>query len=235
MKKSIFILLCAALLLPFFTQAQKEDKIKTQQLSEFSKVIIEGHADVHLYPSDRNELRIEVRSSEIWDRLEVEEKGDVLHVYYRENSGKIGVRDEKFIVQLAYTQLDELEVMGKIWLVSESVLQEDVLKITGEGMIKGELDVEVNKLLVRMHGLIRMNVSGEAEYAKFELEGMGKIDGANLVAQHAKTEVEGWAKTKIDVRETYSASHGGIGSINYKGNPKKKRISREGISFVRGN
>ncbi|MEM0992208.1 MAG: DUF2807 domain-containing protein [Bacteroidota bacterium] len=234
MMRSIFTLVCIALALPFLTQAQQSDRIRTYEIADFSKVIVEGHADVHLYPSDKNELRIEARQKDLWDNLEIEEADGLLHIFHHENDGDFDIRDEKFTIQLAYTNLEELEVIGKIWLASESVLEGDRLKIVGEGMIKGDLSVAVEKLLVRMDGLIQVDVFGSAEYATLELYGMGKINGANLTAQHARTKVEGWAKTKIDVRETYEASHEGIGSINFTGSPRKKRISREGISFVRG-
>ena len=223
----------ALFLLPNFSLAQKNDNVETRKLDDFSKVILMGHADIYLYPSDKNEIRLEGKKKMDWSQYVTEVKDDKLYVYYKRDKNKNTRVEPKVHIHLAFKDLDLIDLEGKIWIASENTIETENLTVTGEGMIKGHLAVNVQKLKVGMEGMIRMELAGKADVAKFKLEGMGRIDGAKLVARNATTDVEGWGKTWLEVQEEYNASIEGIGSINYTGNPKKEKISKDGITFVR--
>ena len=223
---SILFVLC---LLPFALQAQKDKIVETRTFPAFSKVKMEGNVDLLLYPSDENKIRIESNKKIDWDQLITEVRGEELHVYLL-NPPK---NSPKLKIKLAFTKLEALTLEGKIRLLTQSPIIEENLKIEVEGLVKGQLDVETQDLSVKVEGLSRLAVAGKSEYLTLRLEGMGRIDASRLVTQYADTKVEGMGKTKVDVRKAYTASHEGIGSIHYSGNPKKKKINREGISIVR--
>ena len=230
MKKSTACsILLALFFLPFLLQAQKNKEVETRSFTAFSKVVMEGNLDILLYPSDENKIQVESNKKVDWDNLITEIRGDELHVYFVNHP----INPPKLKIKLAFTQLEALVLEGKVRVLSQSPIVEENLRIHVNGLIKGRLDVETTKLSVHVEGVSRLVLGGKSEYLTLRLEGMGRIDASDLVAQYADTRVEGMGKTKIDVRKEYIASHEGIGSIHYAGNPKKKKINREGISIVR--
>jgi len=235
MKKSISALLFIGLFCSITINAQKSEKQKIRSLESFEKVIISGHVDVHLYPDSKNEVRASGNNID-WNLFKSEVKDGVLHIYYdkyRENNNYNS--EPKITIQLAYQNLEELVLEGKIWVVTEDELKSRKLKIHGMGMIKGRMEVRAEYLTVIMEGMPRLEMSGKAENVKMTMEGMGGIDASRLVSRSAYTKVEGMGKIQIDAREELRGHFSGIGSINYSGNPERKKINKEGIVIVRRN
>ena len=225
----LFVLFC----LPLTLLAQKTENTDKRAMDDFNQVYIEGHFDVILHQGDQTGVYLDAKKSADLSLVKTSIKDEKLSIVY--NHGNVVRNTPKIQLHLYYKDVSRIEIEGKIWLESNETLTAETLKIFGEGMIKGEIDVNIKKILVDMEGLIRLKINGKADVAKFNLEGMGRIDGKKLVAQKASTNVAGWAKTFIDVQQEYAANMEGIGSINFTGDPEKASINREGIVIVRDN
>lgn len=234
MKKSFYLPLLLLFLLPFISYAQKNKKSKdleVRQLGNFSKVSIEGNMELYLYPGETNEITAKSRKKIDWSQFITVINGDELSISYQPDALKQA--DDKIHLHLYYQELEALNLQGRFWVSSEMPHTGKQLKIDGEGIIKGNLAVNVEQLEVQIEGIAKMKVSGTTDYTKLDLKGMGKIDGADLVAQSASTHVEGWGKTYIHVEEDYVGSIEGVGSINYTGNPRSRKIRNDGLAVVR--
>ncbi|MEM6967054.1 MAG: DUF2807 domain-containing protein [Bacteroidota bacterium] len=235
MKKSIYALLFFGLFCSITLTAQKSKKQHTRSLEAFEKVVITGHADVHLYPDSKNELRVSGNNLD-WTLLKSEVKDGTLHIYYDKYKSNNNFKNEpKLTIQLAYQKMKELDLEGKIWVATEGEWKSRNMDIHGMGIIKGQMNVRAEYLTVSIEGMPRLEMSGKAENVRMTMEGMGGIDASRLVSRTAYTKVEGMGKVQIDAREELEGTFSGIGSINYSGNPERRKINKEGIVIVRGN
>ncbi|MEL6942741.1 MAG: DUF2807 domain-containing protein, partial [Bacteroidota bacterium] len=177
MKKSIYALLFFGLFCSITLNAQKSKKQEIRSLSVFQDVTITGHADIHLYPDDKNEIRVTCDKKIDWNLFETEVKDGELHVYYDHPRKNDNFNNEpKFTIQLAYQHIERLDLEGKIWIATEEQLKSRKLDIHGMGMIKGHMNVRAEYLTVAMEGMPRLEMSGKAENVKMTMEGMGGID-----------------------------------------------------------
>jgi len=235
MKKSICTLLFFGLFCSLTLTAQKNKKQHTRSLEAFEKVVITGHADVHLYPDSKNEVRASGNNIN-WELFQTEVKDGSLHIYYDKYRSDNNFKNEpKLTIQLAYQDMEELVLEGKIWVATEGEWKSRNMNIHGMGMIKGQMEVRAEYLTVAIEGMPRLEMSGKAENAKITMEGMGGIDASRLVTRRAYTKAEGMGKIQIDAREELKGTFSGIGSINYSGNPERRKINKEGIVIVRRN
>ncbi|MEM8528722.1 MAG: DUF2807 domain-containing protein [Bacteroidota bacterium] len=237
MKKSIYALLFFGLFFSVTLTAQKSKKEEIRAVDAFERVNIVGHADVYLYPSDKNEIKASGSNID-WTLFETKLEQDELHISYNfpRNGNTTNFNSEpKLVIELYYQDLEELVLEGKIWVETEALRKSRKMKIESYGMIKGDLAVRAEYLTIDIEGMTKLEISGKAENAKVAMYGMGGIDASRLMTKSAYAEAEGMGKIQVDAREELNGSFSGIGSINYSGNPERKKINKEGIVIVRRN
>jgi len=88
-------------------------------------------------------------------------------------------------------------VDGFVRLASDATILEDELAIHGDGFVKGDIKVDLNKLRIDLDGFSRLKVSGNADLAVFHIDGFGNINAKDLKINKVRERSEGFTRVKL--------------------------------------
>ena len=189
MKRILLSVLCLSLFSLSFIEAQE---IKTLSLEAFSKINLEGNFELHLVRGSRANVKIETKRAEDFEDLEIAVRNDELIFNYQKDENET----PKFIIYLEHAGIEEVEMSGLVSLFSESILDGNFM-LKGSGIVKGEIDVTVENLKIDTEGITNMKISGTADSAEININGLGKINAKKLDARSIKQRSDGFAKVKV--------------------------------------
>jgi hypothetical protein len=166
---------------------------RMQTLDAFAKVNLEGNIELHLVKSTQSSVKIETKNDEDLEDLFIEIKGKELFLAYKENRNNT----PKFKVYLEHTGIDEVSMSGLVSLFSEDILNESDLTLNGSGIVKGEIEVAVENFRIDSDGITNLSISGTADNAIFNIDGLAKINTKNLNAKSVQQHTDGFTKVKV--------------------------------------
>lgn len=204
-----------------------------RDLDGVSRLRISGVFNLNISQSDQERLSID-GSPELAENLNITQEGDLLILELKElNSGIF--HDNSLQVNLAISDLKELEFDGVGNIQTTETFNVDQVRIKGEGVGNLELDFETQKLDANLNLLGKMDLRGKADKVSIRNEGIGKIDASQFVAQDMDLVSSGIGKIEVHCEGDLSLKVDGIGKVTYTGNPTviKKEVS--GIGRVEAN
>ncbi|MDB4292030.1 DUF2807 domain-containing protein [Maribacter sp.] len=190
MKKVLLAIACFMLLAITNATAQES---KTQALNAFTKLTLEGNIELHLIKSGKPAIKIETEDAEDIADFTIEVRHNELFLTYEENRSET----PKFIVYLEHTGVEEVSMSGLISLFSKDILSGSDLSLEGSGIVKGEIEVAVENLRIDSDGITNLSISGTADNAILNINGLGKINAKKLNAKSVQQHTDGFAKVKI--------------------------------------
>jgi hypothetical protein len=187
-----------------------------EDLKDFDKIEINGHADVNFTQSSVYEVTVRTQEN-VLDYLDYKVEGTTLVIETKDHRS---VRAEKYDLVIQAPALKRIEVNGaadfdiKSGLVSEDDLRIEVngagdltfndirckdLTVEVNGAADAELTrIEVGKLKVEVNGAGDAEVSGHAAEASFAVNGAGGIDARGLkVDGEVRKHTSGLAKIQL--------------------------------------
>lgn len=171
-------------------------KTEERNLENFSKLNVDGRAEIHLIKSHKPSIKIEIKEKYNFKDYISEVRNDELFLYYDKYHENKNENDPLVVVYLYHTGLTNMDFDGLIKLFSESELNQSNLSIKGDGFIKGKIIVDVNNLQIDLDGFAKMTVSGKANSADFSIDGFGKIDAKDLETKTVSKDSDGFTKIK---------------------------------------
>ena len=187
-----------------------------EDLKDFDKIEINGHADVNFTQSSVYEVTLRTQEN-ILEYVDYKVVGTTLVIETKDHRS---VRAEKYDLVIQAPALKRIEVNGATdFDIPAGLTSEDDLQIVVNGAgdlafdairckdltieVNGAADVdmtgiEVARLKVEVNGAGDANVSGNAANASFAVNGAGAIDARELkVAGEVKKSSSGLAKIRI--------------------------------------
>ncbi len=193
MKKLILPTICLMVLAIGALTAQQTE---TRELESFTKVKLEGNIEIHLAKGNKPSIRIETKKERDLQDFLVEVRNDELFLSYEKEQNKT----PKFIVYLKHTGVSNLHLSGLTTIFSEDVLDNSNLTIEGSGITKGKIKVAVKNLRIDADGITNLAISGIADDAIFNIDGIGKINAKKLQTKSVQEHSDGFAKVKLGSR-----------------------------------
>lgn len=190
MKKFTLPILCSMLFALTNVAAQAT---KTLTLDTFTKVNLEGNIEIHLVKRTKPSVKIETKNEGDIEDFSIKVKGKELFLVYKENKSNT----PKFTIYLEHMGIDEVSMSGLVSLFSEDVLNQADLTLSGSGIVKGEIEIAVENFRIDSDGITNFTISGTADTANFNIDGMGKINAKGLQAKSVQQHAEGFAKIKV--------------------------------------
>ncbi|WP_430909071.1 GIN domain-containing protein [Maribacter sp. 2-571] len=185
----------AVIALTFLTFGIQAQQKETRTLEPFTNVVIKGRVALHLVKSDSNSMTISMKNRFDLKDFTTEVRGNTLTMTYTKKHRK--QHDPKVTVYLDYDRLDRLEMNGMVSVTASETITATRLQIHGDGMVKGDLDLVVSELDVRLEGMCDMKLSGAAENARLDVDGMGKVNALGLKAHTFEQYSSGFAKIRM--------------------------------------
>ena len=165
------------------------------QVKPFDKVYMEGNIRLFLETDKKPNVTIEARKSYHVDAYYIETRNRTLYVKYKGDDYGFG-STPRIEVYVSHPGIQGLEMDGLVTVVSNDPVRSEQLRIKGDGLIRGELEVDVDKLDIGLDGLCKLTVSGSADESDLRLDGMGKIDARGLQTTALYKSVDGLASIK---------------------------------------
>jgi len=164
---------------------------------------------------------------------------DVVRIDIQENLLKylnVSVEGEKLIIEssrsfstkqnhsptiyLSTPHLKKLDVAGAIDLEQADTIQGDSFTLDVSGACSVKLDLEVQRLETITSGASALELSGTATDASFDIAGVGTFEAFGLQTKTAVVEIGGVGSGTISCSDELTVDIGGMGALEYKGNPR---------------
>jgi hypothetical protein len=200
---------------PIFAQ-RGEDR----EITDFDRIDISGHFDIYLKKGDKAAIRVESREMDL-DEISTKVSGSTLRI----ESTRRNFRDgQKGIIYITFTALRDIDMSGAGNIMSESLITSEDLKVELSGAGNIELEVEVKNLDLDLSGAGNLEVRGKAKVAEISISGAGNFRGFKLAAEEVEVRMSGVGKAQVYATEVLDAEANGVGSVRYRGEPKKVRV-----------
>lgn len=188
--------------------ASEEPKLHANSKPDnFTKIRLEGAANVNWTPSKTASLKIEGPERSV-RYTETRVEGGWLIVSQR----PMTIINGPATVTVSSATLDEVD-----WL--------------GAGNFRAE-GLNVKSFRVNLSGAGNVAVNGQADSAAFTLYGAGNLSADGLQTKDVTVSVSGTGKAEVYASDALSAEVSGVGTVLYSGKPSKVKRSLSGVGRI---
>lgn len=213
--KALFFIVFSVLSFPIFAQKGEE-----RNIDNFDRIDVSGHFDIYLKKGDKAGVRVDAREMNL-DEIVTRVNGSTLRI----ESTRRNLRDgQKGIIYITFTSLRDIDMSGAGKIVSESVIQSEDLKVEMSGAGNIEIEVDVKNFDISLSGAGNMEIVGKAQKAEIGISGAGSFKGFRFICEEAEVSMSGVGKAQVYATEYLDAEASGVGSVRYRGEPKKIRV-----------
>lgn len=226
MKKPILplILVLCSLLLCLATIAIAQTSLP---LNGVNSVVVKGAMTVQL-EKGTGELQI-FGDAESLKTIDISIEDGVLQLSgAKAKFGMSTTSVEKVVIKLP--SLESLKLSGAAEVTAEGFDNESLfVNVAGAGSCELNINVQVVKLDVS--GAADIEMEGSAETVVITLSGAAGFDAEDYLVKNMTLILSGAASAEVNVSEMLDVNISGVGSVEYKGEPKvlRKRISGAGV------
>jgi Putative auto-transporter adhesin, head GIN domain len=216
--------------------AADESQRETRPLTSFSRIEVDGYAEVVLRqgktesatveaPVDLlRRIRTRVRDRTLYIDLSQERSwSDWKHLFASQPTPR---------VTIDFVRLEGVEAGGAITLLADG-LRADALQLDFSGASTIRIkNLQASVLRLEGSGATKVELSGKVGAQEVELSGAGSYAALDMESDRAEVTVSGAGKAYVNVKTALSVDISGAGLVEYVGNPKvDKEIS--GVGKVR--
>ncbi len=200
---------------------------ETRELSDFSKIHLDGVGDVEYIVSSEKKIEITTHVDLLHD-VSTFVKNDELHIDLRKNNNKIKTLEYKVYAP----EIVEFKINGVGDMESYDPIEVDHLTLLQDGVGKIRLNnILAESIFARLSDVGDIIIAGHANEVSYRLDGVGSIRAIDLVANIGDADLEGVGDIELYVLEDLTIHHDGMGKVYYKGNPTL-HLSGDGGNIV---
>ncbi|PIB31430.1 GIN domain-containing protein [Maribacter sp. 4G9] len=191
--KKASLLLVGMLLTVFSAIGQYNETLNIEKA--FDNVRLEGNIRLYLKEGSKTEVSLETRNQQKMEDYRITVQNNTLYIRLREKQRYGGTRKRhsapKIKINLTHPELKGVNVEGLVSVYSIDPVSGDSFSVKGDGLIRGKIEVDVQRLEVDLDGLCSMRFSGKADESDLRLDGMGKIKARNLETSKVNKSADG--------------------------------------------
>jgi len=200
-----------------------ETATERRVVAGFTKIEVDGQADVVLAPGPAEALVIEAPRRQLAHvRAEVRDGTLVIATddTRRWWTGLLGRGPRTPRITVTFRELDTLRANGTVKIRADR-LQADrmVITVTGAAALK-IADLAVDELVIAGAGAVKADLAGRATTQKVTISGAGDYRAADLASEHASVTVSGAGRVVVNAAKTLKVGLSGAGSVEYIGDPE---------------
>lgn len=197
--------------------------IEERALAPFTRIAIEGFADVTLVQGASETARIEAASKQLAG-VRTQVSGGTLTIAYGASrswwSGFFGGGGRGARVTVTFRDLEAIGATGAVKIRAEG-LKTDRLKVSASGATSLRIDdLDAKELSVSGSGAMTVELAGRVTEQRVSISGAGDYRAADLASDDARVSVSGAGRVVIQVEKTLKIGLSGAGAVEYIGNPK---------------
>jgi len=230
MNYKTILIAVTVLLFAFNIKAQEQKEISVES---FKEVKFEGSAQWLLIPSDEEKVVIESESMDVFNYIDIDQKGDLLVISTTDKNKNITKLFKTVTIKVYFKSISAVSLSGVGSVKSKGKIISSKLTATLNGTGNMHLDIGSSDFIGYMHGTGELNIKGTTDDAVVRVEGIGGFSGYDLIASSMDITVSGVGGAKVYATDILSATLNGVGSIKFKGDPKTKNISLNGLGSIK--
>ena len=197
--------------------------VEERAVAPFSRVAIEGFADVTLVQGESETVRVEAAQKRLAG-VRTQVSGGTLTIAHGASrswwSSFFGGGGRSTRVTVSFRQLDTISAAGTVKIRADS-LKADRLKVSASGATSLRIDdLDAKELSVSGSGAMRVELAGRVNEQRVSISGAGDYRAADLASDDARVSVSGAGRVVVQVEKTLKIGLSGAGSVEYIGDPK---------------
>ncbi len=225
MKKILLTLSGLFIVLSVFAQSKE-----TRNLSSFSEISVSEAIKVELVKGNSEKAEVEVTGTDAENVL-TEVSGDRLKVHMASGNW----RNVNAFVRVTYKDLEEIDVSSAGSITTETAISGDRMEIDVSSAGKADLIFNVGQMELDVSSAGNFNAEGSVDEIEVDVSSAGSVSAYDLKCKNADLSASSAGSIKITVTDQIDARASSGGSIRYKGNPDKERVSSSAGGSVKGN
>jgi len=198
-------------------------------VESFNQLDINGVFQVYLKQGDQESLVIETDKA-VAEHIISKVSNNTLYLSMEEDYDFGDIDPIKIYIQVK--DLKSLKNEGVGTVTCQNPLSLDQLTVDCEGVGAIDLNVSANSLVLKSETVGAITLAGKVKDAAITHNGVGVLQAFELLTQNLKLSSEGVGAAEVYASESIDITANGVGSVQYKGNPKTKNIKSEGIGKV---
>ena len=209
-----------------------EPGVEQRAVLPFSKIVVEGQADVTLVQGPAEAVVVEAAPRQL-ARVRTESRDGTLVISTdgsrRWWSSLLGRGGRPARITVTFRELDALRATGAVTLKADRLHADKLtIAVTGAAALK-IADLAVRELSVAGSGAVKADLAGRATTQKIAISGAGDYRAANLESEHASIAVSGAGRVVVNAEKTLNVALSGAGTVEYVGDPAiTQRVSGTG-------
>ena len=232
--KKLFIILAIALISGSCMSQNNKDQAyrKERNLKNFDKIELSGAIDLNLVQGGEEKVAVAGSSDEATAKIRTEVKGNVLKIYYNDNSFWHSGNSGKTNAYVTFKTLKGLEISGASSVKTGNISTKNLkIELSGASSFDGNITVE--NAYLDLSGASSMHITGSASVAKIDASGASNLKGYDLKTNFCKLEASGASQVKIFVLKELSAEATGGSSVYYKGDCTVRESDASGGASIK--
>lgn len=167
---------------------------ETLNVEAFDQIKLDGN--IRLYVEEHSEpvVEVEARREHHFDEYRMEVRSGTLYITHRDHGFRSSA---KIHVYVGHPELEGIDADGLVHIYSKGPIRGDSFYIKGDGLIRGDVEVEVEELKVDLDGFCSMSFAGTAEESDLRLDGLGGIDARDLLTSEVHKSADGLARIRV--------------------------------------
>lgn len=168
---------------------------ETVELEDFDRVKLDGNIRLYIAQASDTKVDFETRRASHLDDYRMEVRNKTLYIQYDDTG--FG-STPKIKVYIEHPELKGIDADGLVHVHSDNTIRGESFAMKGDGLIRGELAVDVEKLRVDLDGLCFMRFEGKAKKSYLRLDGLGRINASDLESIEIDSAADGLAGIRVD-------------------------------------
>jgi hypothetical protein len=200
-----------------------------QQINSFDGVHVSGMFNVFLIEGNKPHISIETDEN-LQEYVIAEVKNNILTLRMKENNRYNPTRLDVYVTT---NSISELKLSGATSVSSDHTLKAGKLTISISGAGEMNLKVDAQQLKTDISGAGDVRISGKAQNHQIRISGVATINCLDLQTNDTDVSISGAGSAKVHATQNINASVSGVGSIEYAGNPERKRLNTSGAGSIK--
>jgi len=202
---------------------------EVREVPAFNQISLEGVFNVYLLQKDKESVRIEADEN-VLPFILTEVVDGLLTVKLKEDTKIVKMKKINIYITLKDIQKLETKGVGMVQSMEKLNLKTVELSLKGVGATKLNLDCESLTIHSELVGSLVLQGSGKSLIIKHK--GIGSFEAFDFKAETVNLESDGIGKAEVYASDELIVDAKGLGGVEYKGNPSKKNIKKEGVGVV---
>jgi hypothetical protein len=195
----------------------------TRTIKDFSALTVSGSITAELIKSTTPKVEITMLKGQETDVVTDVSSGELK---VKMKNGYYGRCSSRASVKIYYTALQEISANAGSKISSKEKIEGDNIDVSASSGSSVSLQITTSKIGANASSGSRLNLYGKCINGDFDASSGATISASDLSVENLEVDASSGASLDVWATESIDADSSSGGNIKFKGEPKKKKLSR---------